>query len=438
MGAGAGGFRYDGRVRVIDPGQDDSLRAVMDLVRLLTADEDAERSLATFTRLYSAIRPVDYYVGAAPEEGGGYRVLYELGPGEPARLDGGAGVRRGGVLGALMAGAMPKVALDLSITQDPALGDRVRAMRSVVAVPVFHGNQVVEWNFGFSARGEGVSPSQLGQALLTSNLLGSGRRAVGTLARVRELNGALVEELETIARIQRALLPEALPDVLGLELAADYATSQQAGGDYYDIFPFADGRWGLLVADVSGHGAAAATVVAMLHAIVGSYLSLAHGAADPCGLLGFVNDRLVGSGIDGSFVTAFLAVYDPARGGIDYASAGHPAPRLVHATSGEVVALDRSLSIPLGILPGWSGRPAWMAMGPGDELVLFTDGVSELFGPGRQLFGTDRLERVLRRRSASPAGTIAGVREALRTFRGDDGRDDDQTLLVARRTGGAA
>ncbi len=156
-----------------------------------------------------------------------------------------------------------------------------------------------------------------------------------------------------------------MPKIPNLELAAYYRTSRWAGGDYYDFFPLPDGRWGILVADVSGHGTPAAVMMAITH-------SLAHslpGPADPpATLLGHVNRQLsmhytIANEV---FVTAFYGIYDPVARTLTYSSAGHNPPRLMRCHDGTVQA------------PRGSRRAA--------------------AGPGRRLSSTNR-----RRASYSPA-----------------------------------
>src|SRR6185312_1047620 len=100
---------------------------------------------------------------------------------------------------------------------------------------------------------------------------------------------ALEREMRVVADIQRSLLPQVLPAIPDLELGAHYQTSRWAGGDYYDFFPLPNGRWGILIADVSGHGTPAAVMMAITH-------SLAHGLPGnpepPAVLLGHVNRQL--------------------------------------------------------------------------------------------------------------------------------------------------
>ena len=141
-------------------------------------------------------------------------------------------------------------------------------------------------------------------------------------------------ELKVVADIQRSLLPQVLPKIPTLELAAYYRTSRWAGGDYYDFFPLPDGRWGILIADVSGHGTPAAVMMAITH-------SLAHACPGPrtrrplcSGMSTGAFDRYTAS--NEVFVTAFYGVYDPAKRTLTYSSAGHNPPRLKRCGDGSV------------------------------------------------------------------------------------------------------
>ena len=160
------------------------------------------------------------------------------------------------------------------------------------------------------------------------------RQAKERRERVEELLRELDSELKAVGEIQRSLLPIELPAVHGLDIAASYQTSHRAGGDYYDFFLLPPTRlndhrhrFGILIADVSGHGTPAAVLMAVTH-------SIAHGFEQPdrppADLLAFVNRRLC----DGyttnntAFVTAFYAIYDSATRQLTYSSAGHNPPRL--------------------------------------------------------------------------------------------------------------
>ena len=189
---------------------------------------------------------------------------------------------------------------------------------------------------------------QLPEWVWTSNLFG---RAAHNLVLSEELKrtSALMErELKVVADIQRSLLPKVLPTIPTLDLAAYYQTSQWAGGDYYDFFPLADGKWGILIADVSGHGTPAAVMMAITHSIAHAL----HGPLAPPGtMLGHVNQQLATryTADNEAFVTAFYGIYDPLRRELTYASAGHNPPRLKRCEDGSVASLDAVGGLPLGM-----------------------------------------------------------------------------------------
>src|SRR5207244_619716 len=182
---------------------------------------------------------------------------------------------------------------------------------------------------------------------------------------------ALDRELQTVGEIQKSLLPRELPAIDGFEVSAYYQTSARAGGDYYDFFPLPGGRWGVFIADVSGHGAPAAVLMAITHA-------LAHAQpgthTPPAVLLEYLNGQLARTYTrSGAFVTAFYAVLDPANRTLTYSAGGHNPPRL--ARDGRVLSLDEAGSFPLGIAESETYRQTVVTMKPGDLLLLYTDGI---------------------------------------------------------------
>lgn len=252
---------------------------------------------------------------------------------------------------------------------------------------------------------------------------------------VERAHAALDGEFQTVGRIQRSLLPSDLPRIPTLALAADYVTSTRAGGDYYDLFPLAGGKWGILVADVSGHGTPAAVVMAITHA-------LAHVSpvppSSPGALLRYLNGPLARFySADGGFVTAFYGVYDEGSRAFTYAAAGHPPPRLRRGSTGDTAALDAVRGMPLGVSEELSGdhggyEDATVILAPADVLLLHTDGITEARKPGGELFGTARLDDVLRSwRGSDPASLITGINDRLSDFTGGVQPSDDRTLFVA-------
>jgi sigma-B regulation protein RsbU (phosphoserine phosphatase) len=237
-------------------------------------------------------------------------------------------------------------------------------------------------------------------------------------------------ELEAVAAVQRLLLPNRLPEVPGLDVAVSYRPARQASGDHYDFLRLPDGRWGFFIADVSGHGAAAAVVAAAVHATVRAFPN----PESPADLLAFVNERLVAERPDwlGLFVTAFYAVLDPVSGVLTYSTAGHPPPRLYSPERPGARALDDVEGLPLGIEAGMVFDAATTTVTTGDLLVLYTDGVTEARDGSGEWFGVRQLDAAVQRAEADAGQVIASVTDELKLIEGGSGRADDQTLVVAR------
>jgi len=230
--------------------------------------------------------------------------------------------------------------------------------------------------------------------------------------------------------VQQALLPREIPKIPGLKIATSYLTSDEAGGDYYDFFPAPNGTWGVVIADVAGHGAAAATVMAMLHAILHGYRGPDFA---PDAVLRYANSRLEACRIESTFVTAFFGVYDPATGRLEYARAGHNPPRLKQRDGGGVRAVDGAHGLPLGITRDYEMRSGSLDLRVGDTLVLYTDGITEAFSAEREQFGIHRLDGALVGCSGEPDCVVDSVHKALYKHTRSLAREDDQTIVAIRR-----
>jgi sigma-B regulation protein RsbU (phosphoserine phosphatase) len=301
-------------------------------------------------------------------------------------------------------------------------------MRSLVAVPLFDKGTALNMVVLMRQAPAAFRREALPEHVWMANLFG---RATHNLALSEELRLAyevVDRELRAVADIQRSLLPAEFPVIPGLQLAAFYQTSTRAGGDYYDFFPLPNGQWGILIADVSGHGTAAAVLMAVTHTI-------AHTAADPkpppSRLLRFVSDRLAAQyTTSGNFVTAFYAVYDPPTRRLVFSNAGHPPPR-VRRSGGRIEAIGGALGLPLGIELGEPYADAETTLEPGDTLLLYTDGITEARSPACEFFGFDGLDDVLRRCDGPAPDTIAAVLAAVDAFAAGAAATDDRTLVAA-------
>lgn len=338
----------------------------------------------------------------------------------------------GGLLGEWFNADAPRFIEHFEADENDPAYFHLKGVSTAFVMPQYEGGEPHNATVLFWTDPSRVDPEQLPNALWQANLFG---RTTHALVLKKELSHAyesLDRELRVVGAMQRSLLPQQLPEIPGLDLAADYRTSQRAGGDLYDLFPMTDGppcSWGMFIADVSGHGTPAAVIMAITHA-----LAHAHpGPPDPpCRLMAFLNARLSAdyTSRTPAFVTAFYGVYNPRTGTLKYSSAGHPPPRLVR--DHRVTSLDAGRGLPLGIDPDEKYEHGEATLVPGDLLLLFTDGISEAFNPAGQLFGMARLDQTLSAHHTSAAGAIESVLTAVAAFAQDRPAADDQTMLAIR------
>jgi phosphoserine phosphatase RsbU/P len=340
---------------------------------------------------------------------------------------------KGGLLADLIYGDEPRLIDDITpflVDDDPAF-EYLSGFRSLMASP--HFDQGVALNMVITLQPDAAAfdPETFPEWFWVSSLFG---RVTHSLALKKQLKDAyeIVErELKVVADIQRSLLPQVLPKIPTFEVAAYYRTSRWAGGDYYDFLPLADGRWGILIADVSGHGTPAAVMMAITH-------SLAHsvpGPPDPpAALLGHVNRQLSNryTASNEVFVTAFYGVYDPVNRTLTYSSAGHNPPRLKRCGDGSVNSLEEIGGPPLGLFDDIEYDQTTLALRPGDILAFYTDGITEAMDATNVQFGTTRLDQVLRRCGLDATEIIRATIEAVDLFTGGQPPEDDRTLLVGR------
>ncbi|GAB5496731.1 MAG: hypothetical protein Phyf2KO_18110 [Phycisphaerales bacterium] len=300
----------------------------------------------------------------------------------------------------------------------------------LVAVPAFDEGEALNMFVVGQREQDAFDPVDLPDLVWRTNLFG---RATGTLVLKRELDRAydqVDQELKTVAEIQRSLLPSKLPKIDTLDIAAHYETSARAGGDYYDVFPLENGKWGFLIADVCGHGTPAAVLMAIMHALAHTFPGV---VIQPSDLLDYVNNKLAGRYTsDGNFITAFYAIYDPRDRSLTYSSAGHNPPRVKRCSDGSMFILDKAQSIPLGIVDDTKYEQETVQLIQGDQVVLYTDGITEAFNDNDELFGTDRLDSVLENCGIDANALIESVLESIEQFTGDRPADDDRTLLVLK------
>jgi serine phosphatase RsbU (regulator of sigma subunit) len=234
------------------------------------------------------------------------------------------------------------------------------------------------------------------------------------------------------AEIQRQILPKGMPAVPGYEVFGWYRPARQVGGDYYDVFPHSphsDGRFGLLVGDVSGKGMPAALMVSTLHSAL--RLLMDHIAFGP-DLLERLNRHIVESSAANKFITMILGELDPHTGVLHYMNAGHN-PGILLRLDGSVEQLGAG-GLPLGLLPQARFQSRALTLEPGDFLCLYSDGITEAGSPDDEEFGMDRLIDLLRRHRDRPlAEVMEEITRAVSDFSRGLPQGDDQTVVLLRR-----
>jgi len=312
-------------------------------------------------------------------------------------------------------------------TPDDPAADYFQGMNYLLGIPQFDDGEAINMMFIMTRDSEGMPRDQIPMMVMQSNLWGRSVLSNVLRAELRTAYDALDHELKAVGHIQRSLLPRELPKIPGVDLAAHYETSQRAGGDYYDFFPLPGGRWGFIIADVSGHGIPAAVRMAITHTIAHTRPDI---AVPPGEMLGYLNsvleERYIGK--TGSFVTALYAVYDPKTRELVYSSAGHPPPRFVR--QGKAIELDGADGLPLGIDSSTDYAENHLHLQPGDRLLFYTDGVSETFNRSREQFGPEGLDADLLATGNGAASLLTAVLTDLSRHSGDTPLADDRTLLA--------
>jgi anti-sigma regulatory factor (Ser/Thr protein kinase) len=237
-------------------------------------------------------------------------------------------------------------------------------------------------------------------------------------ARVYEREHRIAETL------QRSLLPDRLPDLPGLEVAARYlpaASEAEVGGDWYDVIPIAGGAVGLVMGDVAGKGLAGASMVGRLRSALRAYALEGH---DGGRVVERLNRLLWTEAEESQMATMLYLIVDPAASTVRWVNAGHPPPLVM--TRGEPRFLEGHASVPLGVLPFPTYEEATERLDPGDALVLYTDGLVERAGEHLDR-GLELLEAAVRAAPADPQGLLDHL---LATLVPPGGAADDVALLT--------
>jgi serine phosphatase RsbU (regulator of sigma subunit) len=252
----------------------------------------------------------------------------------------------------------------------------------------------------------------------------------------------LEHELGMARKIQQSILPKATPALDGWRIDAHWKPARAVSGDFYDFIALPQGKWGIVIGDVTDKGVPAALVMATTRSVIRSTAlnlaetaarpreSVAGGRISPGEVLARVNDLLLADMPANMFVTCQFLVLDPLSGNLCFANAGHDLPCL-RTGEGAVVEL-RAAGMPLGLMPGMTYAEQQADLAPGDLLVLISDGLVEAHTPQREMFGVPRFKKLLAAAGAwDGEGVIGYLLRALAEFTGPDWEQEDDVTLVA-------
>jgi sigma-B regulation protein RsbU (phosphoserine phosphatase) len=337
-------------------------------------------------------------------------------------------VLSGGLLGELLYQAEAVVMNDVQIDPADPAAEILQGVRSVVSLPLYDGGEAINMVVRASTRPGRFNPVELPDLLLQANLFGKAVNSLVLSRRLQEAHRQIDREFHRVGEIQRALLPAKLPAIHGTNIAASYRTAARAGGDYYDFFDFGDGRWGIIIADVSGHGTPAAVIMAMLRTMLHTHCTGCLGAGETLEILN--RSLLQQPHVDmGMFVTAFYGIYDSRDRSLIYACAGHNPPVLLNRDL-EVSELDRVQRLPLAIEPEVTYPDHRITLARGDTLILYTDGITEARNPAGEFYGRDRMLSCVRENIRFAQEIVDCVNGKLAAFAGDGPVEDDQTIVA--------
>jgi len=338
------------------------------------------------------------------------------------------------VMGYLMQPSSELVTPDIAEdARFPGLRGREASVRALLAVPLRVSGRVTGM-FAASQAKPGRDWSRHDVQLLS--ILASHSAIVIEKARLRteaeikkrlELEREAIEkELRVAHDIQMRFVPETPLRLGPWDVDGRLVPARHVGGDFYDYFPLEGGRAALVIGDVAGKGVPAALLVSTVQSALRAYAGL---QLEPLPLIQQLNRRVAQSVAAGRFVTLFYAEVDPANERMRYVNAGHVFPR-VRRADGTMESIPAG-GVPLGIFEDATFEQGECRLGPGDSVLMYSDGIPDAIDLFRHDFGEERIERLWMLHGADPAPTVLDrLLAAVAAFSGSAPQSDDQTLMV--------
>jgi sigma-B regulation protein RsbU (phosphoserine phosphatase) len=292
---------------------------------------------------------------------------------------------------------------------------------SEVAIPLHVGDQLVGVFTASHPEVDGFPRQQLRILQALCDHIAVAIHNARRLQSERAERADLDREAQEARAMQQALLPKSSPYIPGFAVSGLSVPARAVGGDWYDFIPFPDGRWGLVLADVSGKGTAAAL---LMSATRGVLRSLAEACCTPGEVLTRLNQLLVDDFPAGKFVTMVYAVLDPAQHTVTFANAGHLRPLLIDQEGEHFLDTERGL--PLGLGSG-DYSETQITLPKGSKLVFYSDGITEAENAGGEEYGLCRLSEHAAREGSSAVSIVDDVRAFVD---GASLRDDASVVFV--------
>jgi PAS domain S-box-containing protein len=242
-----------------------------------------------------------------------------------------------------------------------------------------------------------------------------------------------VADLEFAKNIQQKLLPQSLPDVKNVDFDVRYYPRELVGGDFYDIRELESGQYGIMVADVRGHGVSAALYTMWLKSLEESNIEL---AGEPSEFMTALNRELSRFVVSRSFATMFYGVLDVDTCQMRYSNAGHPPPLHFHVHDGQGMPTESEVhGPPVGIVADEKYAASTLSLEPGDLLLCYTDGVTEVYDKDGQMLGSEGVGRLVKSEMSKKSSNLLDrLHERVMERCDSVCLSDDVLLLSVKRT----
>jgi sigma-B regulation protein RsbU (phosphoserine phosphatase) len=305
------------------------------------------------------------------------------------------------------------------VSKDPYYIKCEESTMSEVAIPLLVGGRLVGVFSASHHELDGFSRNQLRLLEAFCDHIAIAVDNARRFQNERAARAALDRDAQEARIIQQALLPKSSPYIPGFVISGRSEPARAVGGDWYDFISFPKGRWGIVLADVSGKGTAAAL---LMSATRGMFRSLAEACCTPGEVLTRLNELLVSDFPAGKFVTLIYGVLDPATHALTFANAGHLQPLLIDDTGTHFLETERGL--PLGLGCG-DYSETQVELRPGSRLIFYSDGITEAVNPDEEEYGLLRLAE----HAAQPSANAVSIVENVRAFANGSGVRDDASVV---------